>query len=95
MRSTPATYTGAMDEIRRLFAKVNHVAASWFSFSSKGGCPVCHGKGKLSYEMAFAESVEVVCEECQGRRYNPTTLGYMASVRMWRRSSVFGMGAPR
>ena len=76
MRSTPATYTGAMDEIRKLFAKANHVAASWFSFNSKGGCPVCRGKGTVSYEMAFAEPVEVVCEECQGRRYNPTALGY-------------------
>ena len=76
VRSTPATYTGAMDEIRKLFAKANGVAASWFSFNSKGGCPICKGKGTISYEMAFAEPVEVVCEECQGRRYNPTALGY-------------------
>ncbi len=76
IRSTPATYTGAMDEIRKLFSKANHVAASWFSFNSKGGCPVCKGKGIINYEMAFAEPVEVVCEECQGRRYNPTALGY-------------------
>ena len=76
VRSTPATYTGAMDEIRRLFGRANHVAASWFSFNSKGGCPVCRGKGTISYEMAFAEPVEVVCEECQGHRYNPTALGY-------------------
>lgn len=76
VRSTPATYTGAMDEIRKLFAKENGVAASWFSFNSKGGCPVCKGKGTVSYEMAFAEPVEIVCEECQGRRYNPTALGY-------------------
>lgn len=76
IRSTPATYTGAMDEIRKLFAKANHVAASWFSFNSKGGCPVCKGKGVVSYEMAFSEPVEVVCEECQGRRYNPRALDY-------------------
>ncbi len=76
VRSTPATYTGAMDEIRKLFGKANHVTASWFSFNSKGGCPVCKGKGTIQYEMAFAEPVEVVCEECQGRRYNPTALGY-------------------
>ena len=76
VRSTPATYTGAMDEIRKLFAKANRVSASWFSFNSRGGCPVCKGKGTVSYEMAFAEPVEVVCEECQGRRYNPTALGY-------------------
>ncbi|RLP10716.1 ATP-binding cassette domain-containing protein [Propionibacterium australiense] len=76
IRSTPATYTGAMDEIRKLFARANGVAASWFSFNSKGACPVCKGKGKVSYDMAFAEPVEVPCEECEGHRYNPTALGY-------------------
>lgn len=76
VRSTPATYTGAMDEIRKLFAKANGVTASWFSFNSKGGCPVCKGKGTIQYEMAFAEPVEVVCEECQGRRYSPKALSY-------------------
>ncbi len=76
IRSTPATYTGAMDEIRKLFAKENGVGAEWFSFNSKGACPVCKGKGEISYEMAFAEPVVVLCEECQGRRYNPTALSY-------------------
>lgn len=75
IRSTPATYTGVMDEIRKLFAKVNGVAASWFSFNSRGGCPICKGTGQISYEMAFAEPVVVVCEECGGHRYNPTALG--------------------
>jgi excinuclease UvrABC ATPase subunit len=75
-RSTPATYTGAMDAIRKAFGRANHVAPGWFSFNSKGGCPVCRGKGTVSYDMAFAEPVEVVCEECGGRRYNPTALGY-------------------
>lgn len=76
IRSTPATYTGVMDEIRKLFAKENGVGAEWFSFNSKGACPVCKGKGEISYEMAFAEPVVVLCEECQGRRYNPTALSY-------------------
>lgn len=75
-RSTPATYTGAMDAIRKAFGRANHVAPGWFSFNSKGGCPICRGKGTVSYDMAFAEPVEVVCEECGGRRYNPTALGY-------------------
>lgn len=65
-----------MDEIRKLFAKENGVGAEWFSFNSKGACPVCKGKGEISYEMAFAEPVVVLCEECQGRRYNPTALSY-------------------
>ncbi len=76
IRSTPATYTGVMDEIRKLFAKENHVKGSWFSFNSEGGCPVCKGTGQISYDMAFAEPVVVVCEECQGHRYNPTALGF-------------------
>lgn len=76
IRSTPATYTGIMDEIRKLFSKANNVPASWFSFNSKGACPVCNGKGKIKYDMAFADSVEVICEECNGRRYNDTALSY-------------------
>ena len=76
IRSTPATYTGVMDEIRKLFAKENGVGAGWFSFNSEGGCPVCKGTGQISYEMAFAEPVTVTCEECGGRRYNPKALSY-------------------
>ena len=76
IRSTPATYTGVMDEIRRVFAKENGVGAGWFSFNSEGGCPVCRGTGQISYDMAFAEPVTITCEECGGRRYNPTALSY-------------------
>ena len=76
IRSTPATYTGVMDEIRKLFGKENGVAASWFSYNSKGGCAVCKGTGQITYDMAFAEPVVVPCEECGGHRYNPTALSY-------------------
>ena len=76
IRSTPATYTGVMDEIRKVFAKANGVGADWFSFNSKGGCPICKGTGQIVYEMAFAEPVVVTCEECGGHRYNPTALSY-------------------
>ena len=76
IRSTPATYTGVMDEIRQVFARENGVGAGWFSFNSEGGCPICKGTGQISYEMAFAEPVTVTCEECGGRRYNPTALSY-------------------
>ncbi len=77
IRSTPATYTGVMDEIRKVFAKANGVGAGWFSFNSEGGCPICRGTGQISYEMAFAEPVTVTCEECGGHRYNPTALSYL------------------
>ena len=76
IRSTPATYTGVMDEIRKVFAKENGVNAKWFSYNSEGGCPVCKGTGQITYDMAFAEPVVVPCEECGGHRYNPTALSY-------------------
>ena len=76
IRSNPATYIGIMDEIRKVFASENGVDASYFSFNSKGGCPVCGGTGKIIYDMAFAEPVEVVCEECQGHRYDKKVLNY-------------------
>ena len=76
IRSTPATYTGVMDEIRKIFAKANNIGAGWFSFNSEGGCPVCKGSGQISYDMAFAEPVIVPCEECGGHRYNPQALTY-------------------
>lgn len=75
-RSTPATYTGAMDEIRKIFAKANKVGAEWFSFNSKGACPVCKGKGEIATDVAFADPVTVLCEECGGHRYNPKALSY-------------------
>lgn len=75
-RSTPATYTGVMDEIRKLFGKANKVSPQWFSFNSKGACPVCKGKGEITPEVAFADPVTILCEECRGARYNPTALGY-------------------
>ncbi|EEJ71924.1 ATP-binding cassette domain-containing protein [Lactobacillus ultunensis] len=76
IRSTPATYTGVMDEIRKIFGKANNVAPSWFSFNSKGACPICKGRGVIKYDMAFADAVEVICEECQGHRYSQKALSY-------------------
>lgn len=75
-RSTPATYTGVMDDIRKLFAKENGVSVQWFSFNSKGACPVCKGKGEILPDVAFADPVAILCEECMGKRYNPTALSY-------------------
>lgn len=76
IRSTPATYTGVMDEIRKVFAKEHGIKPGWFSFNSEGGCPVCKGTGQITYDMAFAEPVIVPCEECGGHRYNSTALSY-------------------
>ena len=76
IRSTPATYTGVADEIRKLFAKENGVDASYLSFNAKGGCPACGGTGRITYDMAFAEPVVIVCEDCGGHRYSRQALTY-------------------
>ena|GEM_PF-2341575 len=75
-RSTPTTFTGSMDDNRKLFAAENNVGAEWFSFNSKGACLLCNGKGEIKPEVAFADPVAILCEECDGHRYNPTALSY-------------------
>lgn len=75
-RSTAATYIGVMDDIRKCFAIANDVGAEWFSFNSKGACLVCGGKGEITPDVAFADPITILCEECQGHRYNKTALGY-------------------
>ena len=76
LRSTPATYLGISDTIRRLFARESRQSIQLFSFNSRGGCPVCKGKGVIVSDMAFMESIETVCEECHGSRYSHEALQY-------------------
>ena len=76
LRSTPATYLGISDTIRKLFAKANGTDIQQFSFNSKGGCPACGGKGIIVADMAFMESIETVCDVCHGTRYNKEVLEY-------------------
>ena len=76
LRSTPATYLEVADDIRKLFAKTNKTKADLFSFNGKGGCPVCQGKGVIVSDMAFMDSIETVCEACDGLRYSPEVLSY-------------------
>lgn len=61
-RSTPSTFLGFFDEIRKVMAVENGVGASLFSFNSKGGCPVCGGRGMIVTELVFMDPVTTVCE---------------------------------
>ncbi|MCQ2506367.1 MAG: excinuclease ABC subunit UvrA [Lachnospiraceae bacterium] len=79
-RSNPATYTGAFDCIRDLFAttkdaKERGYQKGRFSFNVKGGrCETCGGAGIIKIEMNFLPDVYVTCQDCQGKRYNRETL---------------------
>ena len=79
-RSNPATFTGVFTDIRALFedtpdAKVRGFKAGRFSFNMAGGrCEECKGAGIKVIEMNFLPSVNVVCDQCRGRRYNEATL---------------------
>jgi excinuclease ABC subunit A len=79
-RSNPATYTGMFNHIRDLFAKlpaakVRGYEPGRFSFNVKGGrCEKCEGDGVLKIEMNFLPAVYVICEACNGKRYNRETL---------------------
>ena len=82
-RSNPATYTGVMDEIRKLFAKTKEAELRGykigrFSFNVKGGrCEKCTGDGQIKIEMHFLPDVLVMCDGCAGTRYNAQTLEVM------------------
>lgn len=75
-RSNSATYTGIMDQIRKLFASENNVAVGLFSYNSEGACETCGGKGIIENNLAFMNNVETVCEECGGNRFKKEVLQY-------------------
>ena len=75
-RSTPATFLGFFDEIRKVTSEENGVDASLFSFNSKGGCPVCGGRGQIVTELVFMDPVTTVCEACEGKRFSQEALSY-------------------
>lgn len=79
-RSNPATYTGIFTNIREIFAQVpasreRGYKPGRFSFNVRGGrCDACEGDGVIKVEMHFLADVYVVCDQCNGKRYNRETL---------------------
>src|SRR6202007_1335659 len=79
-RSNPASYVGAFDEIRKLFAeaplaKELGYGAGMFSFNAGDGrCPTCGGSGFEHVEMQFLSDVYLRCPDCDGRRYRAEVL---------------------
>ena len=75
-RSNPATYTGLLEPIRKAFAKANGVKPALFSSNSEGACPSCNGAGVIYTELGVMATVESVCEDCEGRRFQASVLEY-------------------
>lgn len=79
-RSNPVTYLKIYDDIRKIFseqpyAKLNGFGHSHFSFNIDGGrCPQCLGEGVITIPMQFMADVQMVCEECGGKRFKQTVL---------------------
>ncbi len=79
-RSNAVTYLKAYDGIRKLLAaqqaaKIAGLTANHFSFNTDGGrCPECQGEGVVRIGMQFMADVEMVCEECGGKRFKPEVL---------------------
>jgi excinuclease UvrABC ATPase subunit len=80
-RSSPATYTGLAEPIRKAFAKANGVKPALFSANSEGACPTCNGAGVVFTELGFMETVSSTCEDCEGKGFAPSVLEYTLAGR--------------
>lgn len=89
-RSNPVTYSKAFDEIRKLYSdqKASQLMGfkpSHFSFNTEGGrCDECQGEGIIKVEMQFMADLELVCEECNGKRFKDEVLEVQ-----YRKKSIF------
>lgn len=75
-RSSPATYTGILDAIRAAFAKANGVKPALFSANSEGACIACKGLGVIITTLGFTQTVETLCETCDGTGFSDEVLEY-------------------
>ena len=75
-RGNSATYVGAFDYIRDVFAKENNVSKALFSSNSKGACLECNGLGYKRLDMQFLGDIKIPCETCEGKKYIPEVLKY-------------------
>ncbi len=79
-KSNPSTYTGLFNDIRKLFSetpesKIRGYSPNRFSFNIKGGrCEECEGNGQKKIEMHFLPDLYVLCNECNGQKFNKETL---------------------
>ncbi|MFT2816480.1 excinuclease ABC subunit UvrA [Leifsonia sp. A12D58] len=93
VRSTVATYSGVLDDLRRAYARTPDATERGLKtgdFSYNTGslrCPDCDGTGQISLDVQFLPDVAIVCPACNGSRYNPTAYGI-------RRPSTDGAGEP-
>ncbi len=80
-RSNPATYTGLLEPVRKAFAKASGVKPALFSSNSEGACPTCNGAGVIFTELGVMATVESVCEDCEGKRFQAAVLEYRLGGR--------------
>ncbi|OKI31419.1 daunorubicin resistance protein DrrC [Saccharothrix sp. CB00851] len=80
-RSNPATYTGLLEPIRKAFAKANGVKPALFSSNSEGACPTCNGAGVIYTDLGVMATVETMCDDCEGKRFQATVLEYTLGGR--------------
>ncbi|MDN5758539.1 MAG: excinuclease ABC subunit UvrA [Tomitella sp.] len=82
VRSTVATYTGVLDDLRRAYArldtaKTDGLKAGDFSYNTGSlRCPRCDGTGQISLDVQFLPDVDIVCPDCEGSRYSPDAERY-------------------
>ncbi|MET7296118.1 excinuclease ABC subunit UvrA [Streptomyces griseoloalbus] len=90
-RSTPATYLGIMDTVRKVFARETGAEPGLFSFNSDGACGTCAGRGIMYTDLAFMDPVTTTCPTCEGRRFKDEVLRLTVGGRSV--ADVLGMTA--